>query len=49
MVADYSSYLEFIGAVYFTMSIEKYLTNKIWTPQDAKKTKKSFGGSWYVK
>ena len=41
MVADYSSYLEFIGAVYFTMSLSDYLTTKIWSPQDTKKISRS--------
>lgn len=44
MVADYSSYLEFIGAVYFTMSLSDYLTTKIWSPQDAKKIKRALDG-----
>ena len=44
MVADYSSYLEFIGAVYFTMSLSDYLTTKIWSPQDAKKINRSLDG-----
>ena len=44
MVADYSSYLEFIGAVYFTMSLSDYLTTKIWSPQDTKKISRSLDG-----
>lgn len=44
MVADFSSYLEFIGAVYFTMSLSEYLTTKIWSPQDAKKIERSLDG-----
>ena len=37
MVADYSSFLEFIGAVYFTMSLDEILTRKVWSPLDIKK------------
>ena len=44
MVADYSSYLEFIGAVYFTMSLSDYLTTKIWSPTDTKKIRRSLDG-----
>ena len=44
MVADYSSYLEFVGAVYFTMSLSDYLTTKIWSPQDKKKISRSLDG-----
>lgn len=44
MVADYSSYLEFIGAVYFTMSLSEYLTTKIWSPQDTKKISRALDG-----
>lgn len=36
MVADYSSFLEFIGAVYFTMSLDEILTRKVWSPLDIK-------------
>lgn len=37
MVGYYSSYLEFIGAVYFSMSLDEILKKKVWNPQDAKK------------
>lgn len=37
MVADYSSFLEFIGAVYFTMCLDEILTRKVWSPLDVKK------------
>lgn len=37
MVTDYSSFLEFIGAVYFSMSLDEILTRKIWSPLDIKK------------
>lgn len=36
MVADYSSFLEFIGAVYFTMCLDEILTRKVWSPLDIK-------------
>ena len=44
MVADYSSFLEFVGAVYFTMSLSEYLTSKIWSPEDAKKFDRALDG-----
>lgn len=44
MVADYSSFLEFVGAVYFTMSLSEYLTSKIWNPEDAKKFERALDG-----
>ncbi len=44
MVADYSSYLEFIGAVYFTMSLSEYLTSKIWNVKDTKKFDRALDG-----
>lgn len=44
MVADYSSFLEFIGAVYFTMSLSEYLTSKIWSPEDTKKFERALDG-----
>lgn len=47
MVGFYSSYLEFIGAVYFSMSLDEILKKKIWSPQDEIKQKKlleSLGG-----
>lgn len=44
MVADYSSFLEFIGAVYFTMSLSDYLTSKIWSPKDTKKLSRALDG-----
>ena len=40
MVGFYSSYLEFIGAVYFSMSLDDILKKKIWSPQDARKQSK---------
>ena len=44
MVADYSSFLEFVGAVYFTMSLSEYLTSKIWSPKDTKKFDRALDG-----
>ncbi len=44
MVADYSSYLGFVGAVYFTMSLNEFLTIRIWNPQDAHKLAQSLDG-----
>lgn len=41
MLADYSSYLEFIGAVYFTMSLDEVLTKKIWSPQNLQNEKRA--------
>lgn len=44
MVGNYSSYLEFIGAVYFSMSLDEILTKKVWSPQDIKKQEKALFG-----
>lgn len=44
MVADYSSFLEFVGAVYFTMSLSEYLTSKVWSPKDTKKFNRALDG-----
>lgn len=44
MVSNYSSYLEFIGAVYFSMSLDEILTRKIWSPLDAKKQSRALDG-----
>ena len=41
MVADYSSFLEFVGAVYFTMCLDEILTRKIWSPLDIKQQKRA--------
>lgn len=41
MVAYYSSFLEFIGAVYFTMCLDEILTRKIWSPLDIKQQKRA--------
>lgn len=40
MVGNYSSYLEFIGAVYFSMSLDEIFKKKIWSPRDEKKQKR---------
>lgn len=44
MVADYSSFLEFVGAVYFTMSLSEYLTSRIWSPKDKRKFDRALDG-----
>lgn len=44
MIGDYSSYLEFIGAVYFTMSLDDILKRKVWSPQDEVRLKKAIDG-----
>lgn len=41
MVADYSSFLEFIGAVYFTMCLDEILTRKVWSPLDLKQQERA--------
>ena len=41
MVADYSSFLEFIGAVYFTMCLDEILTRKVWSPLDVKQQERA--------
>lgn len=44
MVSNYSSYLEFIGAVYFSMSLDEILTRKIWSPLDVKMQSRALDG-----
>lgn len=44
MLADYSSFLAFIGAVYFSMSLDDILTKKIWSPEDKKKLDRALDG-----
>ena len=39
MIGFYSSYLEFMGAIYFSMSIDEILEKKVWSPQNEKKLK----------
>ena len=40
MIGFYSSYLEFIGAIYFSMSLDEILKKRIWSPQDEKKQRR---------
>lgn len=44
MVGYYSSYLEFLGAVYFSMCLDDILKRKVWSPQDAKKQGRALYG-----
>lgn len=44
MVGFYSSYLEFLGAVYFSMCLDDILKKKVWSPQDARKQSRALDG-----
>lgn len=44
MVGLYSSYLEFLGAVYFSLSLDDIIKRKVWSPQDAKKQSRALDG-----
>ena len=44
MIGFYSSFLEFIGALYFSMSLDEILKKKVWGPQDAKKQNRILDG-----
>lgn len=44
MVGFYSSYLEFLGAVYFSLCLDDIIKRKVWSPQDAKKQSRALDG-----
>ena len=44
MLSYYSSYMEFLGAVYFTMSLDDILKRKVWSPQDEYRLNKAVDG-----
>lgn len=44
MVCDYSSYLEFVGAIYFTMCLDEILTKKLWSPLNLREQERALDG-----
>lgn len=44
MVSDYSSYLEFVGAIYFTMCLDEILTRKLWSPLNLREQSRALDG-----
>ena len=44
MIANYSSFLEFIAAVYCTIWIDNIITQKVWTPKYFDSLRKAIEG-----